>query len=57
MTGGGGGIIIIRKLAEVVPDANDKQTLQNIADKQTPITSIADSVTVCRIVWKALRSG
>ena len=55
MTGGGGGVIIIRRLAEVVPDPIDKQTLQNIADKQTPITSLSDRMKVCRIVWKALR--
>jgi hypothetical protein len=57
MSGGGGGPIIIRRIAEghpVTPD--DRDELHAIADRNVLRCSRLDAIRVLRILWKYLRA-
>ncbi len=60
MSGGAGGVIIIKKLAEPFPGnpipTEDRAELTEIADRNPgPCCGVSDALRVMTIVWKALR--
>jgi hypothetical protein len=57
MSGGGGGPIIIRRIAEGSPvTQEDRDELHEIADRSTLCCSITDAIRVLTILWKYLRA-
>jgi hypothetical protein len=56
MSGGGGGIIILKSLAAIpeVPK-KDREKFFEIADRSVPQVSISDALRVARIVWRLVR--
>lgn len=57
MSGGGGGNIIIRRLAEGAPvTQEDQDELHEIADRSIVCCSLADAIRVLTILWKYLRA-
>lgn len=58
MSGGSGGPIIIRRIAEGHPVTQDDQDeLHEIADRSTPCCSLSDAIRVLTIIWKYLRAA
>lgn len=56
MSGGGGGPIIIRRIAEGPPvSEQDRGELHAIADRSVLCCSWLDAVRVLQIIWKYLR--
>ena len=57
MSGGGGGPIIIKRMAEGSPvTEDDREELMDIADRSVLRCSWLDAVRVLRILWKYLRA-
>jgi hypothetical protein len=57
MSGGGGGPIIIRRIAEGSPvTREDRDELHAIADRNVLRCSRLDALRVLRILWKYLRT-
>lgn len=57
MSGGGGGPIIIKRMAEGSPvTEEDREELMDIADRSVLRCSWFDAVRVLRILWKYLRA-
>lgn len=58
MSGGGGGNIIIRRIAEGPPvDQDDRDELHEIADRSVACCSLSDAIRVLTILWKYLRAS
>lgn len=56
MSGGSGGPIIIKRIADGYPVNNpDQDELHEIADRSVVRCSFGDAVRVLRILWKYLR--
>lgn len=56
MSGGGGGVIILRALIESGQFTEDEcRKLQEIADRSPACLNYKDTVAVCKIVHKKLR--
>lgn len=57
MSGGGGGPIIIRRIADGSPvSQEDQDELHQIADRSVVCCSLADAIRVLTILWKYLRA-
>lgn len=57
MSGGGGGPIIIKRIADGYPVSKpDRDELNEIADRSVTRCSFGDAVRVMRILWKYLRN-
>lgn len=57
MSGGGGGVIILKSVATSggVTDSVDKDKLLAIADRSIPHCSMKDAWAAVKIIWKYLR--
>lgn len=57
MSGGGGGPIIIRRIADGAPvTQEDQDELHEIADRSVLCCSLIDAFRVLTILWKYLRA-